>query len=227
MRRAALLFALVFGVAAALALSTMADHASEWSEVARKNGVVVEHRSVPDRTLPSLRATAEVEAGIWDVFAVIYDVSRHAEWMDRCVEARWLERTRPERAIVYNRTRSGWPVADRDAVLETRVRVERGAREIQLDFGPIVFPAQGPVKGVVRMPLLAGHYRLRWLGPQRTHVEHRLDLDLGGRLPRWVARIATRDIPLNTLLNLREQVARTRGQYPVLLGQWRGDAREP
>jgi hypothetical protein len=69
------------------------------------------------------------------------------------------------------------------------------------------------VAGVVRMPLLEGHYDLVAETPTRTRVEYRMRLELGGRLPGWIERAASEDMPFETLTGLRRQVEKTRDLY--------------
>jgi hypothetical protein len=37
-------------------------------------------------------------------------------------------------------------------------------------------------------------------------VLYDIEADLGGRIPSWIARIATKEIPYHTLFNLRKRV---------------------
>ena len=59
-------------------------------------------------------------------------------------------------------------------------------------------------RGVVRMPRLVGSYDLRPV-EAGTRVVYTVDSDPGGRLPAWLVKRASKDLPYFTLKNLRER----------------------
>lgn len=207
---------------AAVALSTGAARAeSAWQPVVAKDGVRVEQRLAPDRILPELRATVEIDAGLFEVLAVIRDVPRQTEWMANCVESRRLREEGAAISILYNRTDAPWPVHDRDVVLRAETVLLEPEARAQVRFANVADPAAPPIDGFVRMPRLVGDYDLAALGPERTRVTYRLDIDPGGALPAWAVTRTTRDTPLYTLLGLRRQVGATRGAYADSISTWR------
>ena len=78
----------------------------------------------------------------------------------------------------------------------------------------------GEVKGVVRMYNLRGYYRFTALDASHTHVDYQVDADPAGSLPRWIAKLATRTLPLDTLRAMRKQAQRTRGWYAERIKRW-------
>ena len=73
------------------------------------------------------------------------------------------------------------------------------------------------------MENLRGHYRFTALSGQKTRVIFQVEADPGGLLPGWLARFATKWLPLRTLQGLRRQVKRTRGwpSYRARIKRWR------
>lgn len=185
----------------------------QWQEIIRDQGIVVYQRRDGIGEPPARRAVGVIDAGFDDVLAVLSDVERQVEWMPRCRVARVLKREGERVTYVYSQTDVPWPAADRDAVLRSEIDVVEPGR---LAF--IRFTSEGAaglvdeVPGVVRAPRLKGHYRLSAIDTTRTRVEYRIDVDLGGRLPRTILDWATRQVPLANLLGLRRQVARARGE---------------
>ena len=59
------------------------------------------------------------------------------------------------------------------------------------------------------MPRLNGHYIFSEASKGKTKIEYQIDADPGGLLPAWLAKMASRDIPLKTLVNLRNRVKKT------------------
>ncbi len=192
----------------------------DWRHLTTKDEIEVSEREVPGRAFPIFRGVGTIEANLYDVFAVIADVDRYTEWMHNCVEARRVRRESETVYYSYNRTGAPWPVRDRDVVLRSKMIVVEPGRELHVRFGSVEDDSVGPVKGVVRMRRLEGHYKLEAIGAEQTRVEYQVDADPGGRLPAWLVKRNTRDLPLRTLLKLRQQVTRTRGQYDDSIRQW-------
>ena len=218
LRSARAAFALVAAFLSASAVR--ADDA--WQPLVTQDGVSVEERSSPGRALPELRATVEIDAGIFEVLAVITDVPRQTQWMHDCEESRLIRRDSVDVSLIYNRTGAPWPVSDRDAVLRTETTLLAPAQHAAVRFANVTDSAAPPVDGVVRMPRLVGAYDLVSVSPTRTRVTYLLDIDPGGSLPTWAVTRTTRDTPLHTLLGLRSQVAATRGTYADFVSTWSG-----
>ena len=76
------------------------------------------------------------------------------------------------------------------------------------------------------MTRLRGYFRFKALGKDRTHVTYEVDADPQGSVPRWIARLATRTLPVGTIRNLRQQARRTRGWYDGWIRRWQAIYRE-
>ncbi len=209
-----------------LAAATLA-HAAEWEEVKRTKGIIVYEFEVEDRDLAAFRGVGAVNGTLYEILAILSDSDRRTEWQHKCVGAHDVERINESSRITYNRTAAPWPVDDRDVVLKTKIKVVEPDQVILAQFRAISTPKKGKVKGVVRMPYLKGHYKLTRVGPKRTRVEYQVDADPGGWLPDWLANRASRELPINTLLGLRRQVKRTRGDYDEMLDRWDPARRPP
>ena len=72
------------------------------------------------------------------------------------------------------------------------------------------------------MPSLKGHYHLKILAPSMTWVEYQIDAHPGGALSRWLARMATKDLPYKTLEGLKKRVSEvaTSEDYQVIAAQF-------
>ncbi|MGH9887834.1 MAG: START domain-containing protein, partial [bacterium] len=191
-----------------------------WQPLVTQDGVSVRERASPDRALPELQAEAEIDAGIFEVLAVITDVPKQTQWLHDCVEARIVRVDSPDRALIYNRTGESWPISDRDVVLRTEATLLEPGTHAAVHFTNVEDPAAPPVEGVVRMPRLTGTYDLISLSPTRTRVIYGLDADPGGSVPTFATVRFARDTPLHTLLGLRKQVLATEGQYAAFVAQW-------
>ncbi len=171
--------------------------------------------------LPVFRGQGIVEAPLLHVLAVITDADRHHEWVFSCSDSALLEQTTATTGLVYNRTATPWPVPDRDVVLHSEAEIVDEDREIVVRFSAVDSDARPAQDGVVRMTYLVGHYHLRAQSPTSTLVEYQVDSDPGGRLPTWLATRGTRDMPLQTLQELRAQLVRTGDHYDARAAELR------
>lgn len=184
-----------------------------WDTVADEDGITVSSRPSEHSPLPIFRGVGRVDAPLLEVLAVVTDAERHHEWIFSCSASALVAQTSDTTGIVYNRTDTPWPVPDRDVVLDSRVEIIDGEREVIVRFSATTHPDRPPTDGVVRMPYLHGHYHLWAEDDAHTRVEYQVDGDPGGSLPTWLATRGTRDMPLETLRSLRTQLAHTRGAY--------------
>lgn len=193
-----------------------------WTLVVEEHGIVVSSQPSERSALPVFRGVGRVEAPLLEVLAVVTDAARHHEWIFSCSDSALVAQTSEASGIVYNRTDAPWPVPDRDVVLDSRVEVLDGEREVIVRFSATAHPERPPLDGVVRMPYLQGHYHLWAEDDTHTRVEYQVDSDPGGTLPTWLATRGTRDMPVETLRALRTQLARTRGAYDDRIAEIRG-----
>lgn len=196
---------------------------SKWTEVSREEGVVVSIKEREDGGLPAFRGVTTLNASVYDILAVLNDTGRNTEWMASCREARVLQKINAYERIIYNRTAAPWPVDDRDVVLQSKVSVDLEKKVVWIKFHSIKSSLQGEVDGAVRMPRLVGSYTLKMLGDEKTQVTYQIDADPGGLLPSWLVSQAQEELPRKTLVGLRGQVKKTKGQYAEFLKEWHPD----
>jgi len=206
-----------------------------WETVREEKGISVHRRVVTDSPLQEFRGRGVIEAPLERVFAVIRDADRRTEWMQNCRESRFVERGE-EHQILYNRTHAPWPAWDRDVVLKGTIRFDPAGKALFVLFEETTHADVPPKEGVMRMPLLRGHWRLEPRnGNTRTFVEYQVHANPGGQLPPWVANLVSAGIPFHTLEKLRAQVVkasypeyeaafRERPGYRVVVGEAAGDA---
>lgn len=194
---------------------------SSWTPVVDEEGVEVTSRPSDRSPLPIFRGVGRVDAPLLEVLAVVTDAERHDEWIFSCSASALVAQTSESTGIVYNRTATPWPVPDRDVVLDSRIELVDGEREVIVRFSATTHPDRPPADDVVRMTYLEGHYHLWAEDDAHTRVEYQVDSDPGGRLPTWLATRGTRDMPLETIRSLRTQVARTRGAYDERIAEFR------
>ena len=209
MQRAILGSFVAIAALVAVTASARADEA-KWERVSDKDGIVVQRRSVDGSKLKEFRGRGLIQAPIGRVLAVIRDADRRAEWMPACGDSHLVEEDLAARTqIAYHRTKAPWPVSDRDSVNRAVMLVEPDKHRVYMPFEAITLPKIAPVKGVVRMPSMRGHWILIPVdGGRATDAEYQVFADPGGSLPDWLANLASKTLPRETIEGLRKQVAR-------------------
>jgi len=211
---AALVTAFVAASLAAPAIARAdASKDDNWQQIKQSDGITVYRHVVEGSPLKEFRGRGTIDAPVAAILAVFSDVPHATEWMDSCNGSRSVADISDSEKIVYNRTHAPWPVADRDAVLHNVARFDEAERRVELDFWSVDDAKEPPVKGVVRMPYLRGHWIL-WPSTdgQTTRVEYQVHANPGGALPNWLVNYVSRDLPFKTIEGLRAQVKRR--HYP-------------
>ena len=190
-----------------------------WEQVSNKDGILVERRSVEGYKLKEFLGRGIVDAPIGRVLAVIRDANRRAEWMPACGDSHLVSEDLATRTqLAYHRTKAPWPVSDRDSVNRAEMIVEPAKHRLYLPFEAVALAQVPPVKGVVRMPLMRGHWILTPVDDGKaTEAEYQVFADPGGSLPDWLANFASKTLPRETIAGLRKQV--TRASYPEFEAQ--------
>jgi len=190
-----------------------------WEEVSNKDGILVQRRTVEGYKLKEFLGRGLVQAPIGRVLAVIRDANRRGEWMPACADSHLVEENLATRTqLAYHRTKAPWPVSDRDSVNRAEMIVEPTKHRVFLPFEAVSLPEVPPKKGVVRMPFMRGHWVLTPVdGGKATEAEYQVFANPGGSLPDWLANLASKTLPRETIAGLRKQV--TRASYPEFEAQ--------
>jgi hypothetical protein len=183
---------------------------SPWERVRDDQGIAVHRRKIPGASIHEFRGRGIVDAPMAKVIAVAQDSDRRTEWMDRCVEARTLEKPTQKSQIAYNRTKGSGLVSDRDAVIYGKAIFDIQRKEVRFEFHAVTYPKVPPRSGIVRMPALKGHWIFQPVpgDPGKTQVEYQVHADPGGYIPTFLVNLVSREIPHKTIVQLRRQVHR-------------------
>ena len=213
--------ATVFSLLCLLSQSGVAKEAVRWERLYTEHGITVSagHRDGAD--LPMLKGVGVLPVNLYHLLAIVEDVKRHNEWVYRVARAEIVERPSLLKLRAYLRFDFPWPANDRDGVVNVDVkRTWTPHHQVSIRFSRTVDRRRPEYDGVVRVPWSKGATRLRWIGPNQTHVEYMIDTDPGGLLPKWLVRWISRDLPLKILKGLHRQVTATRRDYGAFFDIW-------
>ncbi len=194
--------------------------ADGWRKLSNDDGILIETREVPDQEMPDTRGTMVMKGEFYEICALIEDVDHTCDWAKRCLGSRVIKRISEAEMIFYSRTTAPWPVQDRDSVLHAiATGLDRGD-DVTMKFESITTPLFGPVDGVVRMPVLKGHYRIVRVDDQTTKIEFTVHADIGGWIPTWLSKSLSKAIPFDTLAGIRRHLPKVRAKYAEKVEKW-------
>jgi len=192
-----------------------------WEMLNRDEDVAV-YRSVKAMdNIFTFRGVGLVGASIPKLIALMSDPNRMPDWVFNCEEGELVERNfketdrandpSPYYQIFYGVTSVPWPLTPRDYVLKAQITYEKSTdsalpKNVTIAMQSMDHPQKPIVKGRVRMPLMESTIVMTpedQLG-NKTWVDFSVTTNPGGVIPAWVSRIASRDIPRKTLVNLRK-----------------------
>jgi hypothetical protein len=201
MERSTLLIGACCAVFFSIVAAAGAPDAS-WRLVREGEQISVYVHDVVDSEYDESLARTLIEVRLSALVALIMDGDSHSLWIDTVDESRQLEAISPTE--VYNYTLSGapWPVADRDAVVFTRV--EQDSRTLIVTIHSSARPDFVPKRErTVRVPSVDSTWTLIPQPDGTVEVNYRVHNDPGGDIPTWLINSLASDQPYNTLENLR------------------------
>ena len=210
-------------VAGLLSLLHGTAHSKPGWETARvEDGVTVQRLVRADNSLPAFLATGIVPGDLFDVLAVLNDVPRRTQWVAACAASIELQKTSDSRRVLYHRTSAPWPFADRDAVVQITVTLDRENKKATIRFKPSRTVRYTVSDEYVRMRI-EGYYDLEELSATETRVKYYVDADPAGWIPKWLIRPASEEAPLRTIQGLRRRVRDSKAskQYATFLKRYR------
>jgi len=207
---------------AVLGSSTVAHAGAKWETIVRESGIRVLQKERPGSDIPKVKGVGIVKANLVDVLAVIDDVPGRTTWAHDCTDSRELEKSSPFERVLYHRSAVAWPVSDRDVVVRVKVDADYEGKRVKVTYKTARGYAFPKVSGVVRMPRLDGYFLIEAVGDDKTRVTYLVDADPGGLIPDWLVAMTSKDIPLNTLRDLRKRVRKTKanGKYRKFVDYW-------
>lgn len=185
--------------------TALATGEDDWEFIDADDGIHTWRKDLGENRA-AFRGQTFIRGTIDGVLAPILDWKHHTEWMYGVTESTLLRQLSPTRVLVYVRVKGVWPVWDRDAISESELQWGGDHKYLAI-YGHSVKSDLRPLpERVVRMPLLKGTMKMWQVTPQQVKVLYDIEADLGGRIPKWLAKLATKEIPYRTLFNLRKRV---------------------
>ena len=187
-------------------MPAVATAASDWKLAIQKDGIEISTRPVKGSDLDEFMGTADIDASIDVVYAVIKDIPAATQWMADCKESREIRKIDANTSVQLNVTKAPWPVWDREALCIVYEKKDEKTGKITFDFHQTNDPSVPVGKGNVRMPEISGQWVLIPINRDLTKVIYTAKSNPGGSIPKAIANLKSKEIPYNTLLGLRMMV---------------------
>jgi hypothetical protein len=179
---------------------------ANWELIEDESGIKVWSLDIPGRDLPGFRGVTAIRAPLERVMKYVLAVEKHTDWMYNCDESRLLQQLSPTHGLLYNRINAPWPVKDRDVVLDIDYRYTPQRTAVTFRFRALPEHNLPVPRRVVRIPRLEGFFRFWQESPMRTNALYQVEVDIGGNVPDRSARRYARNLPFETLKQLRANV---------------------
>jgi hypothetical protein len=180
--------------------------ANDWKLAVQKNGIDVSIRPVKGSDFNEFMGSADIDASIDVVYAVIKDVPAATQWMADCKENREIRKIDEYTSVQFNVTKAPWPVSDRESLCIVTEKKDEKTGKITFEFHETNDPPVPIGKGNVRMPEISGQWVLIPINRDHTKVIYTVKSNPGGSLPKSLANMKSKDIPYNTLMGLKIMV---------------------
>ena len=207
----------------AYAVDTSLLDPKTWEMFDEENGVKLYRRSTEGSKFKEFRGVGVVDAPIPKIITMMADPKNMPAWVSDCIQGELLGRNfdpndltkeaSEYQEILYGVNRLPWPLQNRDYVIKSNVEFVRGNKEqapraLIRNFST-THPSKPDQSGLVRMPQMSVFLVLSPVGGtdiKRTIFDFTVSVDPGGVVPAWAVNLASRVLPMKTIMGLRELV---------------------
>ena len=189
-----------------VAMPAFVTAAGDWKLAIQKEGIDVSTRPVKGSDFDEFIGSADIDASVNVISAVLKDRPAATQWMADCKESREIRIIDKHTSMQFNITKAQWPVSDREALCIVTEKKDEKTGKIIFEFHETNDPSVPIGKGNVRMPQISGKWVLTPVNRDHTRVVYTVKSNPGGSLPKAIANMKSKEIPYNTLMGLRMMV---------------------
>lgn len=178
----------------------------KWELLENKNGIKAYRREIPGSPIVQFKGTGLIRANLVDILAIMADIDRFPEWVDKVRELKIIEQVNKTTYYYYGRIAAPWPFKDRDYVALGKFLFDEKNGWIHIKSKQKAHPKMPEQSCCVRMPLTKVHWGLKPLGEKKVWIEFHAMADPGGNIPAWVANLVSKELPYKSIRNLRRRL---------------------
>jgi len=209
-RAGRLLSALVASLAlcaSALPTTPLATDDRSWRLQSSSDGIALYRASLRGSGIVPMKATLSIPGTIADVSLVLEDIPRRQQWVGNRTESVLLERVSHYDQVEYLHVDLPWPVQDRSALIQARVRVSEDRRTATIHAQSIPSHPADTLPRLVRAEVAPSTLQMTQ-APGRVDIVALVFVDPGGWIPKWLVNYFATRVARSTFQDLRRQVQR-------------------
>jgi hypothetical protein len=175
----------------------------DWKLERERDGIKIFNRFVVNSKMKEYKGEIVIKKNVQTVLKAFTDIKNHDKFLYKCKKGsvKLVKKVSDNDFYTYMEIETPWPVSHRDIV--TRYIVNKpesnGTITIDLSCHKDLVPE---VKGIVRVPLMSGYWKLIPVDKNSTKVIHQAYSSPGGNIPEGLANSASVDAPFAMLKSL-------------------------
>lgn len=203
MRKSCVLILLIFTVISnwqSLAAGT------EWNLAMDKEGIQIFTRDAEGCPLNEFKGVTSINASMKTILRVLKDVNNQADWMSGCLQSKLLKTINADHLVVYNLLHIGWPLSDRDMLIEVKFIENKKEKKLLVDMGVCsedIFPVNSKH---VRIRDFKAMVVVEEVSPDQCRVVYQNRVNPMAPVPAFLANMVVKKNPFETLQGMKKMV---------------------
>jgi ribosome-associated toxin RatA of RatAB toxin-antitoxin module len=175
----------------------------DWELAKNKKGISVYTRQSEGSNVKEFKAETVIKSDAEKVLEYIINVESYPQWYSDSKSTELLKKIDANNLVFQMEMKVPFPFANRDMV--SKMNIVRDGSSIQVKI--INVPDYiGEKKGIVRMPIAEGSWKLTPMANDNLRIDYSFSGDPSGNIPTWIVNMFIVDGPINTLTDLKEML---------------------
>ena len=190
-----------------------------WVLRKEKNGIKVFSRETKNFKFDELKVECEIDGRISQLAALLFDVNKQYEWVYKTSKSQLLKEVSAADVFFYTEIESPWPYDNRDMVVHMTME-QNPLNKVLTIFAKNVDNYLPVKKDIVRLKYSNATWTVTPISNKRFKIDYRIQLDLGDKIPAWVANLFSVNGPYESFSNLKEKIKQpiyAQAKFPFLV----------
>lgn len=179
-------------------------NAQTWTFIKEVDGIKIFTRNELNSSLKSYKGETVVNAPMEKVCALLGTSNNFDWWGEDFSKIKILDHTDQKFIQYYFIYDMPWPVADRDLVVESIIKMDTLNGKYTVSSKPLL--KKIPVNpDFIRINKYRQKWTLQPIGKRKVHIVLEGFIDPGGNVPSWLIKMLITEMPLKTIRLLRNR----------------------
>lgn len=178
----------------------------KWVLVKKTKTVKIYQMRMKKSAILAMRGDAILNAPLSKVVYLLEDIAHRKQWIDRLKNVKILQDTPPYKRVMYSHFTLPWPMAHRDFVYDTVLKLDEKNKRV-LYFSKSIKHPKAPKTPGVRAVLAHNVYILEpYDKGRKTKARIEIHGDPKGWLPAWIVNIVQKSWPIKTMDGMQKEL---------------------